>query len=251
MGAVLMLLGELGFISIFIGGGALIELPTMVMHYSDVPEWGALLSNVRLQARSFPWTGIYPMLAFFLAIVSFNMFGEGFRRLVDSGSLVINRLINRYTISIFILGILAVQWVQNNSGTLPFYRQDALTFSGDQAAQFVGDLTDPMFEGRALGSAGHGVAAQYIAYSFDGFGLQPAGEQGTFFQNRSHSFETLDAIPSFSIHDGGPEPVYGENFVAYPGRNMSQGMADAPVRFVGLGELPQISGGDSGPDIQS
>ena len=243
MGAVLMLLGELGFISIFIGGGALIELPTMVMHYSDVPEWGALLSNVRLQARSYPWTGIYPMVAFFLAILSFNLFGEGFRRLVDSGSLVINRLINRYTVSIFLLAIVGVRWVQANSGTLPFYRADAQTFSGQQAAQLVGDLTDPMFEGRSLGSEGHSIAAQYIAYSFEAYGLQPAGEGGTFFQNRSHSFQTLDAIPRFSILDGGPEPVYRRDFVAYPGRNMTQGVADAPVRFIGLGELPSTFAG--------
>jgi ABC-type dipeptide/oligopeptide/nickel transport system permease subunit len=53
MGAVLILLGELGFIGIFIGGGAFAELDAdaLLYHYSDVPEWGSLLSNVRVLRR--------------------------------------------------------------------------------------------------------------------------------------------------------------------------------------------------------
>ena len=81
MSAVLMLLGELGFVGIFIGGGAFAELDVAgaPYHYSDVPEWGALLSNVRLYSRSYPWTAFYPALAFFVAILGFNLFGEGLR----------------------------------------------------------------------------------------------------------------------------------------------------------------------------
>ncbi len=53
MGAVLLLLAELGFVGIFIGGGAFADLDTLVSggtgyHYSDVPEWGSMLANVRV-----------------------------------------------------------------------------------------------------------------------------------------------------------------------------------------------------------
>jgi len=43
MGAVLMILGELGFVGVFIGGGAYAELiiDAPPYHYSDVPEWAA------------------------------------------------------------------------------------------------------------------------------------------------------------------------------------------------------------------
>ena len=96
MGAVLMLLGELGFISIFIGGGSRTSLVWLqTIQYSDVPEWGAMLSDIRFLVRSYPWTGLYPMLAFFFAILSFNLFGEGIRRLVDEGNPLLNRIINR------------------------------------------------------------------------------------------------------------------------------------------------------------
>ncbi|MBN1579992.1 MAG: ABC transporter permease subunit, partial [Anaerolineae bacterium] len=57
MGSVLTLLGELGFLSIFIGGGIVAApMPGRQILYSDVPEWGALLSDLRYQARSYPWT---------------------------------------------------------------------------------------------------------------------------------------------------------------------------------------------------
>jgi peptide/nickel transport system permease protein len=243
MGAVLMVLGELGFINIFIGGGAIIELPSYTIHFSDVPEWGALLSNIRYLARSYPWTGIYPMLAFFLAIVSFNLFGEGFRRLVESGSLVINRVVNRYTVSLAILAFAGVQWLQFNSGTLPFYREQARAFQGEQALSYATDLTKPEMQGRALGTDGQRLAAQYIALMFDALGLQSAGEGGTYFQNRSHSYEQLDAIPAFMIQDNGPAPVYGQDFAAYPGRFITEGQFSGPVRFVALGEPSPAQGG--------
>ncbi len=243
MGAVLMILGELGFINIFIGGGAIIDLPSYTVHFSDVPEWGALLSNIRFLARSYPWTGIYPMLAFFLAIVSFNLFGEGFRRLVESGSLVINRVVNRYTVSLAVIAFAGAQWLQVNSGTLPFYREQARAFQGEQALHYAADLTKPEMEGRALGTDGQQLAAQYIALMFESLGLQSAGQGGTYFQDRNHSYERLDAVPALMIQDTGPAPISGQDFAAYPGRNMTMGLFSGPVRFVALGEPSTAQGG--------
>jgi len=100
-----MLLGELGFIGIFIGGGAFAEVDIggLPYHYSDVPEWGALLSNVRAYARGYPWTALPPAAAFFLAILAFNLFGEGLRRLVQDVGLSFNRFVNRYTFAAMVV----------------------------------------------------------------------------------------------------------------------------------------------------
>ena len=143
MGAVLMLLGELGFLSIFIGGGAFYQLETFSApyHYSDVPEWGALLSNIRTYARSYPWLALAPVMAFFVAILSFNLFGEGVRRLVDDGSLVINRLVNRYTIALAGLAGVVLFVYRANSGPVAYYEQHASAFSGQQAMAYVSELT--------------------------------------------------------------------------------------------------------------
>jgi ABC-type dipeptide/oligopeptide/nickel transport system permease component len=167
MGAVLMLLGELGFISIFIGGGSLVSLPSYTMLYSDVPEWGALIANVRLLARGSPWTAFYPMLAFFIAILAFNLFGEGLRRLVADGSLVINKLFNRYTFLLAAVVVAGFYWFQSNSGATPFYRMHASEFDIQEAVASMDELISPQMEGRALGSAGMDEAAEYIGTQFN------------------------------------------------------------------------------------
>ncbi len=245
MGAVLMLLGELGFIGIFIGGGAFAELQIDMppYHYSDVPEWGALLSNVRVYARAYPWTAIYPTLAFFISILSFNLFGEGVRRLVESVGVGINRLFNRYTMGFAALAIVAVIWARSNTGSVAFYRQQAEQFSGQNALTYVQALSDPTLDGRALGTDGIKNAADYIAAQFESLGLQPAGEKNTFLYRRKRGFEQLTAVPQFSIDDGGAQPVYHQNYTAFPGQNRNLGEATGTVRFITTGPLQAVGFG--------
>lgn len=237
MGAVLMLLGELGFISIFIGGGTSIMLPTGTSLYSDVPEWGALLSSIRYLARSYPWTALFPMLAFFVSILSFNLFGEGVRRLLEEGNLIINRIVNRYTVALTALAVIGFNWLGSNSGAMPYYKQQAQEFDGERALSHVRALTDPSMDGRALGEPGMELAAEYIAAHFEALGVQPAGQSATYFQERARSFERLDAVPTLVIEDGGPPLVEGQDYAAYRGPNMTLGEAEGPVRLITLGQL--------------
>lgn len=44
-------------------------------------------------------------------------------------------------------------------------------------------LSDDLFEGRGTGTRGHQMAAQYVATQFDLLGLQPGGENNTYFQD--------------------------------------------------------------------
>ncbi len=242
MGSVLMLLGELGFIAIFIGGGTLIELPIMTMHYSDIPEWGALLSNIRYQARSYPWTGLYPMLAFFIAILSFNLLGEGIRRLVEQGNPLLNKIVNRYTVLVVLLAVFGYNYITDNSGAIPFYRQHAEEFSGENAMKHLMIMVDERIQGRALGSKTTDLAAYYIANQFETFGLQSAGEASGYFQTRNHSFERIDSIPIFDINDGASTPLFQQDYAAYPGRNMSLGEAETTIRILALGERSTATG---------
>ena len=239
MGAVLMLLGELGFVGIFIGGGAFAELDTFSApyHYSDVPEWGAMLSNVRRYARAYSWMAIYPSFAFFIAILGFNLFGEGIRRLVESIGVVINRLVNRYTIAAGVLALIGISWIQTNTGAIAIYQDQAREFDGRAAYEQARALANPVFEGRALGTPGMYAASVHIAQQFDALGIQPAGEEMGYFQTRFRAFEQLDAVPRLAIDDTGPSLVYHEDFVEYvsPGRNFGEGRGQ--VRFVVLGPV--------------
>ncbi len=239
MGAVLMLLGELGFVGIFIGGGAFAELDTFSApyHYSDVPEWGAMLSNVRRYARSYAWMAIYPSFAFFIAILGFNLLGEGIRRLVESIGVVFNRLVNRYTIAAAILAVVGISWIQANTGATAFYQRQAQAFDGASAYEQARVLAQPIFEGRALGTEGMHAASLHIAQQLEDLGVQSAGEEMTYFQTRQRSFEQLDAVPRLTLDDGGSHLIYHEDFVEYvsPSRNLGQG--EGQVRVVALGPV--------------
>jgi peptide/nickel transport system permease protein len=243
MGAVLMLLGELGFIGIFIGGGA---FATLVMwappyHYSDVPEWGALLSNIRLYARSYPWTALYPAGAFFVAITGFNFLGEGVRRMIETVGVAASRLIvNKYTMAI--TGVLAAAffWYRGTTGSTAIFIPLAEDFDGGRAYAYTEILTDPRWEGRSLGSEGMDQAADYIAGVFQEMGLQPAGEQFSYFQTRPRSYQYLTRTPTFSIGDIPDQPVYGEDFSEYVGRYRNLGAAQGEVIFLGMGNLMRV-----------
>jgi hypothetical protein len=101
-------------------------------------------------------------------------------------------------------------------------------------------LTTPEMNGRSLGSTGQIKASQYVADQFESLGLQAAGENNTYFQERKHTYERLLETPVFTINDGSPAPIYGHNFAAYPGRNVTAGDADGDIVFIGLGR-PQGS----------
>jgi peptide/nickel transport system permease protein len=242
MGAVLMLLGELGFISIFIGGGAFVELFIWgpAYHYSEVPEWGALLSNTRTYARSYPWMAIYPSLAFFVSILGFNFFGEGLRRLMDIVGVKIARIANRYTLLATVGAAVLLFLTRGSTGTLPFFEQQAFAFNRENAMASLEDLVSPTFEGRALGSAGFEASGDYIANQFAAYGLQSGGEQMSFFQTRSRDYVTLSEIPQMVIEDGGPALVYHRDFVEYPSFYTSLGQEQGRVRVFSCGVLSVV-----------
>lgn len=243
MGAVLMLLGELGFIGIFIGGGAFAQLEIWgpPFHYSDIPEWGALLSNIRIYARSYPWTALYPAGAFFVAITGFNLLGEGIRRLIEKVGVAATRVfVNKYTLTAGALLMVMFFWFRGSTGSIAVFTQQAKTFDGQQAMEHLEKLTDPAWQGRALGSDGLQLAAEYIAEEFKALGLQPAGESMTYFQTKPRSFEALDTIPYFSIGDNSYQPIYHQDYVEYVGRNRNLGTAEGQVRFLGMGNLMEI-----------
>jgi ABC-type dipeptide/oligopeptide/nickel transport system permease component len=240
MGAVLILLGELGFIGIFIGGGSLAEVTGVgVYHYSDVPEWGALLSNLRTYARAYSWMAIYPTTAFFVAILGFNLFGEGVRQLVDNVGVRITGVINRYTVTTVIIVLVGISWAQQNTGLRVFYRQQANSFSGENALAYIHTLTDPVFEGRALGSSGLAATTDYLVSQFEALGLQSAGQKNSYLYERTRSYEQLNTVPQLAIFDGGPSLVYHRDFSTLPNLFRNLGQAEGQVRVISTGPLNQ------------
>src|SRR3954447_1514629 len=70
-------------------------------------------------------------------------------------------------------------------------------------ASHIRFLADDLLEGRETGSRGFELAARYVAAQFATFDLQPAGDDGTYFQHmRFRSTKIVPEKCSFVLHDG-------------------------------------------------
>ena len=233
MGAVLMILGELGFLQIFING-----VPRVDINYSAVPEWGSLLATTRVFARAYPWTSFYPALAFFAAIFGFNLFGEGIRRMIENVGVRINKLFNRYTLAGVVLFFAVFFWYRGDTGALVFYKKNAAQFNGVRAYEHVIQLSGPSMQGRVLGSEGLNEAADYIADQFRKNHLQAAGAELSFYQLRARDYILLQDKPLMRIDDDAGELVLGQDYSVFPAAvAVNQGTASGRVRAIVMGEM--------------
>lgn len=80
--AVLLTLGELGFLGIFLGepfGGFVPQ----TIRTPLLPEWAGMLSGARLSFFQWPWLTLSPALVFLVAIVWLNLLAIGLRTYLD------------------------------------------------------------------------------------------------------------------------------------------------------------------------
>jgi hypothetical protein len=102
-------------------------------------------------------------------------------------------------------------------------------------------LASDALEGRGTGARGGDLAAKYIAAQFERLGLEPAGDDGTWFERiplRGRRFtSSLAAV-------GGPALEAGSDFVGYlPGHDDSASVT-GDVVFVGYGIMAPEAGWD-------
>ena len=260
MGGVLMLLAELGFLNIFMGGGfraAIAEtgqMQSVIYYFSDVPEWGALLANVRNWWRSYPWLGWYPGLAFFLAILSFNLWGQGMRRFLDDTRANVSRLFNRYTVTLGAGAVIGLILLLRATSPLGIYRSQAAAFDATRALGDIQQLASPAFEGRETGTPGAEKAAQYIARRMEEVGLFPGGAKAegveTFIVSNTTPRAHLRQTPILEILDNQGSVTqaltYRQDFVEYVGRGLTYARRATVGRTEGV-----VMGLVTGPDPQT
>jgi len=111
-------------------------------------------------------------------------------------------------------------------------------FSGPRIAAHVKFLASDLLEGRGTGQRGGDIAAEYIATEFALYGLKPAGDNGTYFQNVPMvAVKTLPAT-SFKLVARNGDAVELKDLDEFVTNNESQtesGDIDAPIVFVGFG----------------
>jgi peptide/nickel transport system permease protein len=209
MGGVLLLLGELGFVHVFVGGGGTyvddgIQLGHTI-HYFDVPDWGAMLGTSWNYFRSLPWLPMAPALAFFVTILGFNLFGYGLQRFIEKGrfhpsgwSLI------RFFVVVALL-LFGAQALLASTGVEAQFTDLARQFDVQRAWYDIAYLTQPELEGRPTGPGGGFQAAGYIAYQYKQAGLTPLTD-GTYFQTYSTLRGRVITEPSLTALGADGEP---------------------------------------------
>jgi Zn-dependent M28 family amino/carboxypeptidase len=99
-------------------------------------------------------------------------------------------------------------------------------------------LTSDRLEGRRPGGRGGDLAADYIAKQFASYGLDPAGDDGTYFQKIPMVEVTTLSETSFTVVDTSLQTVALRNLEDFVANNQSQAESsylDAPIVFLGYG----------------
>ena len=135
-------------------------------------------------------------------------------------------------------------------------RQAATSIDAEKIRAHVRFLADDLLEGRGPGTRGGDIAAKYIGTQFALYGLQPAGDNGTYFQKvplyAVHTIEDQTKF-SFAPESGTPiELTYGSDYVTKDQTGAASADIDAPIVFVGYGiDAPEYHWDDfAGVDVK-
>jgi len=117
-------------------------------------------------------------------------------------------------------------------------------------------LSDNALQGRGTGQKGGDMAADWIAAQFKSYGLAPAGDQGTYFQQVNFFGVTTDPKQTrFAfVPKSGPEIAlkFADDYVANDQTHAQKSEIDAPIVFVGYGiSAPEYNWDDyKGADLK-
>jgi ABC-type dipeptide/oligopeptide/nickel transport system permease subunit len=204
MGAVMMLLGELGFIGVFIGGGIqnIIQeefAESQIITQMEIPEWGAILAEGFRLLRWKPFVVVPPAAAFFVSVLGFNSLGEGLRRLIEKKSLNTAFLLRKRMVLAVVGLTLATVVIINNTGPAPWFARVAQAYQGSAAYEHVEVLAS--MEGRGAGSQAAQEAANYIAERFQAYGLEPGWKQDRYLYPLETQLVEPLAQPTLALVD--------------------------------------------------
>jgi ABC-type dipeptide/oligopeptide/nickel transport system permease subunit len=235
MGAVLMILGELGFVGIYIGGGLTVQMDEFSRRqYFAMPEWGAMMAGSREWARAYPWMVMSPAVAFFASVVGFNLLGEGLRRLIDQGLFNTAVLLSWRGLAASALVTAASVYVILTLGPAPSYRHLAEQVSEADLVRHVVFLSAPDMNGRGPGSPDARWAAEYIANELESYGI--SAPPGGWLREVPLTLARPAEPPELALVDATGRVLatftrladYGESVERHGG----SGQAEAPVTLV-------------------
>jgi len=148
----------------------------------------------------------------------------------------------------------AVAPVPQIAGLSAAARSAAASIDPEKIRAHVRFLSLDLLEGRGPGTRGAELAAEYIATQFALAGVEPAGDNGTYFQRVPlYAVHTIEDKTKFSFAPASGPPVdltYGTEIVSKDQTGQPTADFDAPIVFVGYGiHAPEYHWDDyAGPD---
>ncbi len=174
-GSALLLLGEIGLIGIFIGGGAFIagDPGTPSLTIPEIPEWGSLIGTNWRYFQSRPFLVLYPAAAFFIAILGFNLLGFGMQRFIKRGRFYPSGVSVFKFLAVVFVVLSTIQFLFANTGPETEYKPKSENFDVSRAWADIAYLTNEAYGGRTTGTPGALLAAEYIEEVYAAQGLTP------------------------------------------------------------------------------
>ena len=141
-------------------------------------------------------------------------------------------------------------------GLPPAARAAAASIDPEKIRAHVRFLALDLLEGRGPGKRGAELAAEYIATQFALAGLEPAGDNGTFFQKVPlFAVHTVEDKTKFSLVPSTGQPIdlaYSTEIVSKDQTGSETADIDAPIVYVGYGiHAPEYNWDDyAGVDVK-
>ena len=66
-----------------LAGPRLLQRLELTLQQPPAPSWGSMLNTAQRFLTSSPWMAVWPGLAIFLSVLSFNLLGDGLRDALD------------------------------------------------------------------------------------------------------------------------------------------------------------------------
>ncbi len=161
------------------------------------------------------------------------------------------------TLRAFVLVIVAMFAAAQAQSGLPAAAQKAMnSIDSEKIRATVKYLSDDKLEGRGTGQKGGDMAADWIAEQFKSYGLVPAGDSGSYFQNVNFYGVTTDPKQTqlAFVPKSGQEIKlkFADEYVATDQTHSAKSEIDAPLVWVGYGiKAPEYNWDDyKGTDVK-
>jgi Zn-dependent M28 family amino/carboxypeptidase len=140
------------------------------------------------------------------------------------------------------IALIALTWflaAHAQTGLPPAAERAMNAIDAEKVRATVKYLSDDALEGRGTGQKGGDKAAEWIAEQFKKYGLTPAGDHGTYFQNVAFYGVTTDQKQTrFAfVSKSGTETTlkFADDYVATDQTHSEKSEIDAPIVYVGYG----------------